>query len=58
MNMAYRRSWRNIGKNRVKWALEQGKTASATPTSTSLNVYIGRSMNGADLYCPLSKGTS
>jgi prepilin-type N-terminal cleavage/methylation domain-containing protein len=49
---------RQIDAAKQQWALENGKTQSATPTSTSLNVYIGRSMNGADLYCPLSKGTT
>lgn len=49
---------RQIDAAKQQWALENGKTASASPGSASLNPYIGRSMNGADLYCPLSKGTS
>jgi prepilin-type N-terminal cleavage/methylation domain-containing protein len=49
---------RQIDAAKQQWALENGKTASAVPTSTSLNPYIGRGMNGADLYCPLSKGKS
>lgn len=47
---------RQIDAAKQQWALEQGKTASASPASTSLNPYIGRNMNGQDLYCPLSKG--
>jgi prepilin-type N-terminal cleavage/methylation domain-containing protein len=49
---------RQIDAAKQQWALENGKQATASPTSTSLNVYIGRNMQGADLYCPLSKGTS
>jgi prepilin-type N-terminal cleavage/methylation domain-containing protein len=47
---------RQIDAAKQQWALENGKQATDTPTSTSLNVYVGRNMNGADLYCPLSKG--
>ena len=47
---------RQIDAAKQQWALENGKQATDTPTSTSLNVYVGRGMNGADLYCPLSKG--
>ena len=49
---------RQIDAAKQQWALENGKQAASTPTSSMLNVYIGRGMNGADLYCPLSKGVT
>jgi len=49
---------RQIDAAKQEWALENGKSATTIPTSTSLDVYIGRNMNGRDLYCPLSKGNS
>ncbi len=46
---------RQIDAAKQQWALENGKQATSTPTSGSLNAYIGRLGNGTDLYCPLSK---
>jgi prepilin-type N-terminal cleavage/methylation domain-containing protein len=45
---------RQIDSAKQQWALEQGKKSTDTPTSGSLNVYIGRMGNGYDLYCPLT----
>ena len=45
---------RQIDSAKRQWALEQGKKSSDLPTSADLNPYIGRNMNGNDLYCPLS----
>jgi len=47
---------RQIDAAKQHWALENGKQPTDTPAEASLNPYIGRNMNGADLYCPLSKG--
>ena len=46
---------RQIDSAKHQWALENGQKSSATPSAGQLNVYIGRSMQGKDLYCPLSK---
>ena len=45
---------RQIDAAKRQWALEQGKKSSDVPTQADLNPYLGRYMNGADLYCPLS----
>ena len=46
---------RQIDSAKQQWALENGQKSSAAPTSANLTPYIGRSMQGKDLYCPLSK---
>jgi prepilin-type N-terminal cleavage/methylation domain-containing protein len=49
---------RQIDAAKQQWALENGKQAASTPSSTALTIYIGRNMGGQDLYCPLTKGTA
>ena len=50
---------RQIDAAKQQWALENGGAGSATPTSTQVLVYVGKSsLGGSDVCCPLSpKGT-
>ena len=49
---------RQIDSAKQQWALETGKAGSQTPQNTDISSYIGRGLNGMDIYCPLSKGTA
>ncbi|HEY3931913.1 MAG TPA: type II secretion system protein [Verrucomicrobiae bacterium] len=51
---------RQIDSAKQQWALENGQKASATPTASDVELYVGRSgQGGKDVCCPLSpKGTA
>lgn len=51
---------RQIDSAKQQWALENGKGASATPTPSNIEVYVGRTgQGGTDVCCPLTtKGTA
>ncbi|MGD1088864.1 MAG: prepilin-type N-terminal cleavage/methylation domain-containing protein [Verrucomicrobiota bacterium] len=49
---------RQIDAAKQQWALEYGKSAGTTPTSTSLTPFLGRGAAGslASVICPLDAG--
>ena len=50
---------RQIDAAKQQWALEKGQPGGATPSSTDILIYVGKSsMGGSDVFCPLSKTAS
>jgi prepilin-type N-terminal cleavage/methylation domain-containing protein len=47
---------RQIDAAKQQWALENGKLATASPTSSNIKLYLGRGSAGSinNLYCPIN----
>ena len=49
---------RQIDSAKQEWALEKGQSGSAVPVDSDISTYVGHGLSGADIYCPLAKGTA